>query len=257
MAEPIDPILSSQKTTELLSDPLLRDLFFGSEGIPGFYNQLLSVGQDARQGLEGGVGMYMPYLQRSEQMGDMAYSPITQGDIDQFMNPYEDQVVQKSIDDALRSFDQSENMQRARDIASGGESAYGSRAGLFAGERARGFGEGLGSMVSGLRSAGFNKALENAYRQRGLFGQGAKFQQGLASLYPNYYYQDVMRPLGLMQAIGGLLPKYQGDKTSIESGYGIPQDPSAGGLGAAANIYAGLMSSSRNNPYSTDPGGNV
>ena len=230
MAEPIDPILSSQKTTELLSDPLLRDLFFGSEGIPGFYNQLLSVGQDARQGLEGGVGMYMPYLQRSEQMGDMAYSPITQGDIDQFMNPYEDQVVQKSIDDALRSFDQSENMQRARDIASGGESAYGSRAGLFAGERARGFGEGLGSMVSGLRSA---------------------------SLYPNYYYQDVMRPLGLMQAIGGLLPKYQGDKTSIESGYGIPQDPNAGGLGAAANIYAGLMSSSRNNPYSTDPGGNV
>ena len=244
MAEPIDPILAGQTTEEILSDPLVRALYFGSEGSPGFYNQLLSVGQDARQGLQGGLGMYLPYLQRSEQMGDMAYSPVTQGDIDQFMDPYEDQVVQKSIDDALRGFDQSEIMQRARDIASGGESAYGSRAGLFAGERARGFGEGLGSMISGLRSSGFNQALDNAYRQKGLFGQGADFQQGLASLYPQYYYQDVMRPLGLMQAIGGLLPGYDQGKTGITSQYGIPQDPKAGGLGAAFSLYSGFT-----NPY--------
>ena len=244
MAEPIDPILAGQTTEEILSDPLVRELYFGSEGSPGFYNQLLSVGQDARQGLQGGIGMYLPYLQRSEQMGDMAYSGITQGDIDQFMNPYEDQVVQKSIDDALRGFDQSEIMQRAQDIATGGESAYGSRAGLFAGERARGFGEGLGSMVSGLRSAGYNQALDNAYRQKGLYGQGAQFQQGLASLYPQYYYQDVMRPLGLMQAIGGLLPGYNQGKTGITSQYGIPQDPKAGGLGAALSLYSGF-----NNPY--------
>ena len=244
MAEPIDPILAGQTTEEILSDPLVRALYFGSEGSPGFYNQLLSVGQDARQGLQGGIGMYLPYLQRSEQMGDMAYSSITQDDIDQFMNPYEDQVVQKSIDDALRGFDQSEIMQRAQDIATGGESAYGSRAGLFAGERARGFGEGLGSMISGLRSSGFNQALDNAYRQKGLYGQGAQFQQGLASLYPQYYYQDVMRPLGLMQAIGGLLPGYDQGRTGITSQYGIPQDPKAGGLGAALSLYSGF-----NNPY--------
>ena len=244
MAEPIDPILAGQTTEEILSDPLVRALYFGSEGTPGFYNQLLSVGQDARQGLQGGLGMYLPYLQRSEQMGDMAYSPVTQGDIDQFMDPYEDQVVQKSIDDALRGFDQSEIMQRAQDIASGGESAYGSRAGLFAGERARGFGEGLGSMISGLRSSGFNQALDNAYRQKGLYSQGADFQQGLASLYPQYYYQDVMRPLGLMQAIGGLLPGYDQGKTGITSQYGIPQDPKAGGLGAAFSLYSGFT-----NPY--------
>ena len=244
MAEPIDPILAGQSTEEILSDPLVRALYFGSEGSPGFYNQLLSVGQDARQGLQGGLGMYLPYLQRSEQMGDMAYSPITQGDIDQFMDPYEDQVVQKSIDDALRGFDQSEIMQKAQDIASGGESAYGSRAGLFAGERAKGFGEGLGSMISGLRSSGFNQALDNAYRQKGLYGQGADFQQGLASLYPQYYYQDVMRPLGLMQAIGSMLPGYNQGRTQISSQYGIPQDPKAGGLGAAFSLYSGFT-----NPY--------
>ena len=249
MAEPIDPILAGQETQEILSDPLIRALYFGTDDQPGFFNQLLSVGQDARQGLSGGLGMYMPYLQRSEQMGDMAYSPVGQADIDQFMNPYEDQVVQKSIDDALRGFDQSEIMQRADDIARGGESAYGSRAGLFAGDRARQFGEGLGSMISGLRSSGFNQALDNAYRQKGLYGQGAQFQQGLAGLYPQYYYQDVMRPLGLMQAIGGMLPGYDQGRTQISSQYGIPQDPKAGGLGAALSLYSGF-----NNPYNRNSG---
>ena len=248
MSDQLDPILSGQSTQEILTDPLLRELYFGTEGVPGFYNQLLSVGQDARQGLQGGLGMYMPYLQRSEQMGDMAYAPITQGDIDQFMNPYENQVVQKSIDDALRAFDQSQIMQKAQNIASGGESAYGSRAGVFAGEQARGFGEGLGSMISGLRSTGFNQALDNAFQQRGLFGQGMQAQQGLAALYPQFYYQDVMRPLGLMQGIAGLLPGYNQGKTQIQSGYGIPQDPSAGGLGAAFNLYSGFTN--RNNPGS-------
>ena len=249
MAEPIDPILAGQETQEILSDPLIRALYFGTDDQPGFFNQLLSVGQDARQGLSGGLGMYMPYLQRSEELGSQAYSPVTQDDISQFMDPYEDQVVQKAIDDSLRGFDQSEIMQKAQNIASGGESAYGSRAGLFAGERARGFGEGLGSMISGLRSSGFNQALDNAYRQKGLYGQGAQFQQGLASLYPQNYYQDVMRPLGLMQAIGGMLPGDDQGQTRIGSQYGIAQDPKAGGLGAALSLYSGF-----NNPYNRNSG---
>lgn len=249
MAEPIDPILAGQKTEEILSDPLVRALYFGTEDQPGFFNQLLSVGQDARQGISGGLGMYLPFLQRSEKFGEQAFSPIAQSDINQFMDPYEDAVVQKSIDDALRGFDQSEIMQRASDISRGGESAYGSRAGLFAGERARQFGEGLGSLISGLRSSGFRQALDNAYRQKGLASQGAQFQQGLASLYPQFYYQDVMRPLGLMQAIGGLLPGYQQGKTGITSEYGIPQDPKAGGLGAALSLYSGF-----NNPYNRNTG---
>ena len=39
-----------------------------------------------------------------------------------------------------------------------------------------------------------------------------------------------MRPLGLMQAIGGMLPGYKGGQTTISSDYGIAQDPKAGGL---------------------------
>ena len=247
MAEPIDPILGGQSINERLSDPLIRALYFGTEDSPGYFNQLLAAGQEARQGLSGGLGMYLPYLQRSEEFGNQAYSPVTQDDIDQFMNPYEDQVIQKSIDDALRGFDQSEIMKKAQNIASGGESAYGSRAGLFAGERARAFGEGLGSMISGLRSSGYNQALDNAYRQKGLAGQGAQFQQGLASLYPQMYYQDVMRPLGLMQAIGQSLPGYQQGRTDITSQYGLPPDPESKGLGAIFNIYSGFARGNQNN----------
>ena len=252
MAEPIDPILADQRTEEILSDPLVRALFFGSEGSPGFYNQLLSIGQDARSQLGGGLGMYMPYLQRSEQLGEDAYSAVTDADISKFMDPYEDLVVQKSIDDALRGYQQAEIGQRAADIARGGESAYGSRAGLFAGERAKGFGEGLGSMISGLRSSGYQKAIDDAYREKGLFGQGAQFQQGLAGLYPQYYYQDVMRPLGLMQGLYGMLPQYDQGKTAIYSDYGIPQDPKAGGLGAAFSMYSGFA-----NPYGRQNSGDA
>ena len=240
MSDQLDPILSGQSTQEILTDPLLRELYFGTEGVPGFYNQLLSVGQQARQQLGGGLGMYEPFLQRSQQLGEMAYSPVTQEDISQFMDPYQQQVIDKSIEDALRGFQQSEIGQRAQDIGMGGESAYGSRAGLFAGERAKGFGEGLASMVGQLSSQGYQQALDNAYRQKGLYGQGATFQQGLASLYPQYYYQDVMRPLGFMQAIGGMLPGYKGGQTTISSDYGIAQDPKAGGLGAALSFYSGF-----------------
>ena len=185
MSDQLDPILSGQSTQEILTDPLLRELYFGTEGVPGLLQPVI-ISRTRRQTRVTRWFRHVYALStRSEQMGDMAYAPITQGDIDQFMNPYEDQVVQKSIDDALRAFDQSQIMQKAQNIASGGESAYGSRAGIFAGEQARGFGEGLGSMISGLRSTGFNQALDNAYRQKGLYGQGATFQQGLASLYHN------------------------------------------------------------------------
>ena len=85
-----------------------------------------------------------------------------------------------------------------------------------------------------------------------MFGQGAQFQQGLAGLYPQYYYQDVMRPLGLMQGLYGMLPQYDQGKTAIYSDYGIPQDPKAGGLGAAFSMYSGFA-----NPYGRQNSGDA
>ena len=44
MAQTVDPVLQSQISSETLTDPLIRALYFGTEGTPGFYNQLQQAG---------------------------------------------------------------------------------------------------------------------------------------------------------------------------------------------------------------------
>ena len=44
MANSVDPVLQSQVTAETITDPLIRALYFGSDGTPGFYNQLQQAG---------------------------------------------------------------------------------------------------------------------------------------------------------------------------------------------------------------------
>ena len=60
--------------------------------------------------------------------------------------------------------------QRARDIQSGGESAFGSRARLTADERRASLGRGLGEALAGIRSGGFQTAQNTAL---GEFGRQA------------------------------------------------------------------------------------
>jgi len=86
--------------------------------------------------------------------------------------------------------------QRARDIQTGGESAFGSRARLGASERREALGRGLGQALGSLRSGGFQRAQQTGLgefaRQQqakraaasglsGLAGQRLGAQTGLAS----------------------------------------------------------------------------
>ena len=100
----------------------------------------------------------------------------------QFFNPFEEQVVQQTIDDTLRAAAQQDIAQRASDIARGGQSAFGSRARLTAEERQRGLGRGLGEVLSKIRSGGFltaqDRALQELQRQRDAARQAASLEQG-------------------------------------------------------------------------------
>jgi len=58
-----------------------------------------------------------------------------------FYNPFEERVVQQTIDDVLEAGEKQDMAQRARDIMTGGESAFGSRARLSADERREALGE--------------------------------------------------------------------------------------------------------------------
>ena len=109
---------------------------------------------------------------------------------EQFYDPYEERVVQQTISDIS---------QRARDIARGGESAFGSRARLGAEERREALGRGLGEALAGIRSRGFGQA------QRAAMGEFGRQQQarraaasGLAGLAGQQYGagRDFTRTLG-------------------------------------------------------------
>ena len=337
----IDPVLLQQQTSEKLTDPLLRSLYFGTQDQPGFYQQLQQaganlIGQDvplqqtaglsplellARQQAVAGIGGFEPFLQqnrdlvnqaieqsrRAEGLQDPYYTQAeeiykdTMGAYDpsmtqQFYNPYEDAVVQQTIEDVMKAGDKQDIAARAREISSG--AFGGSRARLGAEERRQDLGEGLAKALSGIRQTGFSEAqrtglgefarLQAAKRTgaeglmgigvgrgsaaadlgRQLAGYGGELtglgatqeslragqrgelagfggtgrgiaETGLSRIYQQQLGQQ-QRPLGVLGQIGSMLPGYQASQTQIDSGYGMPTDPSAAGLGAAFSVYGAL-----------------
>jgi hypothetical protein len=101
----------------------------------------------------------------------------------EYFDPYEDRVVQQSIRDASEGLAKQDMAQYARDISSGGESAFGSRARLSAEERAEAMGRGLAKEVGGIRSAGFQRAQQTAIGEDERARQAQRTaSSGLASL---------------------------------------------------------------------------
>ena len=100
-----------------------------------------------------------------------------------YNNPFEQQVVQQTIDDVFKQGEIADIGQRARDISSGGQSAFGSRAKLGAEERRAALGRGLGEALAGIRSGGFDTAQSRAIAEsqfgRGALERAGSFEAGL------------------------------------------------------------------------------
>jgi len=298
MANTVDPVLQSQRTAETITDPLIRALYFGTDGTPGFYNQLQQAGANligsnvplqqtagldpletqARQRAQAGLGAFQPFFnqqqdlvnqaieqsRRAEQLQDPYFSRaeeqyglgldsalsgigqargIATGAVDQygnrlsesenllrgtlgaydpsmteqFYNPYEDRVVQQTIDDLMKAGEQQDIAARAQAISAGGESAFGSRARLGAEERREALGRGLGDALSSIRARGFSQAQQTGMgefeRQRqaeraaaqglgGFAGSRLGAEQGLASGLQQFGQSEAAARAGLA---GGLL----------------------------------------------------
>ena len=337
----IDPVLLQQQTSEKLTDPLIRSLYFGTQDSPGFYQQLQQAGANligsdvplqqtaglsplellARQKAVAGLGGFEPFLQqnrdlvdqaiaqsrRAEELQDPYYTQAeeiykdTMGAYDpsmtqQFYNPYEDAVVQKTIQDVMEAGDKQDIASRAREISSG--AFGGSRARLGAEERRESLGEGLAQALGNIRSQGFQSAQatglgefarQQAAKRTGaqglmgigvgrgsaasqlgsqLAGYGSQIggigqtqeqmragqrgelsgyggvgrgiaETGLGRIFEQQVGQQY-RPMQTLGQIGSMLPGYQASQTQIDSGYGMPTDPSAAGLGAAFSAYGAL-----------------
>lgn len=224
MAEPINPVLKQVDRRQVISDPFVRELYFGSPDYAGLIQQArgaaqryLDVGPTMRRtaGLSpletaaiqrayGGIGGYEPYLKAQEQaiLGGMGTLGTARGlsrgtlrgfqprDIGRFYDPFEEQVVQQTIQDVMKGGAQQDIAQRARDIQTGGQSAFGSRARLGAGERQAALGRGLGEALANIRSGGYTQALGAAQREsefgRGALQRAAEFEQGLGRELSGY-----------------------------------------------------------------------
>ena len=137
----------------------------------------------------------------------------------QFYNPYEQQVVDQTIEDVFKAGEKQDMAQRARDIQTGGESAFGSRARLSAEERREALGRGLGQSLGSLRAQGFGQAqsagLNEFARQRaqematsqglsGLAGSRLGSQQNLTNQLSGFAGQQLGAQQGLASNLGRL-----------------------------------------------------
>ena len=300
MAEPINPVIQSIDRRQVISDPFVRELYFGSPDYEGLLagsrraaQRYLDMGPTMRKtaGLSpletaaiqqayGGIGGYKPYLQAQEQallggmgligeerglldeaigatrrsgalqqpyfaqaeqqygagLGDLMSSLGRQGPSARdyqraslrgfdprstaaFYDPFEQQVVQQTIQDVMKSGAQQDIAQRARDIQSGGQSAFGSRARLGAGERQAALGRGLGEALANIRSQGFGTAQQRAIEES-RFGRQALERAG-------------EREAGYGQTLAGARRGYAGDIM----GLGRERGELARGIGASLAGY--------------------
>ena len=304
MATTVDPILSGLDRTEVISDPALRELYFGSTDTPGLINQatraaqkayldqpailqgtagLSAQEQQARQLAQQGIGSYQPFLDRQKGLIEQGISDLgtqrglldeslggyraaygmqqpyfgqAEGQIGsgltnlfgslgyggpsarqllgqslqgydprmagQFYNPFEQQVVDQTIQDVLKAGEMQDIQQRASDISRGGESAFGSRARLTAQERQESLGRGLGDVLSKIRSGGFEtaqqRALQELENRRSGARSGAQLEAGFGAQGSDAQRQYAQDLLGLGQGRSAAARQLAGDISGVGTG---------------------------------------
>jgi len=127
----------------------------------------------ARQ-LAGGLGGFTPYLGQGAQMMQQGAGYYTPGGISQFYNPFEQDVVQQTLQDAREENARRGIADRAGAISQG--AFGGSRGRLMEQERERSFGRGMMEGIGGLRAQGFGQAMKGAQTAgQGLGVMGGNF----------------------------------------------------------------------------------
>ncbi len=135
--------------------------------------------QEAQKRAEAGLGSFQPFLQQAQVASAASFSPqIAQ----QFMSPYQQQV----IDTSLAEFDRQAAMQeqRIRDQAVASGAFGGGREGVLQSEFRTGSDRNRLALEAGLRQQGFQAAQQAAQ-------QNFANQMGLASALPGLQRGDI------------------------------------------------------------------
>ena len=290
MSYGIPTLRPGQTVSDVIGDPYTRSLYFGTSTTPGFINQLQQVArkrfaeplpelkiadltdleQTGLDRLKSGIGGYERFLTSGEDQLSAIRNLQDPFAFRQFESPYQQAVIDQATEDAIRGFDMSENRRRFRDLQTGGESAFGSRARLGAQDRMEEFSRGLMKELAGLRQAGYQDSLQRVQDQintrRNLFGDFRNLaadtqrlsQQGIQNIMSigstprriddarnlaafNRATLQRNDPLAVMQALSQILPNYSPSTATVDSTYGRRPNPTAVGLGSFLNTFSQFM----------------
>ena len=176
----------------------------------------------ARRGVSD-VDMFSRGLQDPESLLRGTVGGYDQGLTQQFYNPFEDRVVQQTIDDVLKAGDKQDIASRAREISSG--AFGGSRARLGAEERRESLGKGLAQALGNIRSQGYQSAQQTGL---GEFARQKQAERAAASGLSDIASQR----LGAGQNLSGMLANLSGQQLGA-------QQSLAGNLGSMASQRLG------------------
>ena len=204
----------------------------GIDALRSGFGRARGLAGEGLQATRTGVGQLQRGLGESADILRGTIGGYDQGMTDRFYNPFEDRVVQQTIDDIMEAGAKQDIAARAGDIGRGGESAFGSRARLGASERQEALGRGLAEALGGIRARGFSEAQQTGLgefaRQRaaeraaasglaGLTGQGFTGQQalagaltGLGGMESQLAQRQQAAQFGLGSALQGLGAQAQG-----------------------------------------------
>ena len=139
--------------------------------------------QEARRIADAGIGSFQPFLTSAQQLTGAGLGPASQtGTVEQFMSPYQQQV----IDTTLKEFDRQAQTQeqRIRDQAVAAGAFGGGREGVQLAEFQTGSDRNRAALEAQLRQQNFGQAVARR-------DQAFRDQIGLASLVPQLTAGDV------------------------------------------------------------------
>jgi hypothetical protein len=151
-------------------------------GLSQAQQQALTQGQQ-------GIGAYMPYLTGASGMLGGATQQFNQADAQRFMNPYQQQVIDQSLQQINRQGDIARQNLQAQAVRAG--AFGGSREGIQRAELERGLAEQRNQTILGGLQQGYTQSLAASEAEKNRLLQGSQAGAGIASLQQQLGQGDV------------------------------------------------------------------
>ena len=196
----------TQTVTQRLApfqEDFLADIFAQAEALketpmPFAPQQLAGLSETQQQAAQlgrAGIGSYLPYMQASTLAAQQSGAFNQPGAVTQFMNPFEQAVIDQSMQDIARSGQMQQNQLAAQ--AAGAGAFGGSRGALAQSELTRNILDQQARTAAQLRASGFGQAQQAAQQAAQLAGQQAAQFGTMAGQAQQFGTQDINTLLGL------------------------------------------------------------